>query len=571
MDHRFLGDSPKRSGRNYFVEEPATHKCLRPQCCSGSPSRRVKCCSICILTVFQAGAKGFPCYTGARSRGKTFLVNREPMKTFSLPFFKLQILLLVGLSLFSSAGWASETRVDATGGLTTILDDETDNLDLFLDGNPAGLVLLNTRDRFDLAGEWAYWDQEGPWGSNKQQAFTTIPRYTDNPIKYEGLMLFPDPHWAVQVLGDVLVNQGVSVTTYSNDTETTSQYRGLVRVAYALPFAAFGLEILNIESDKAFDPGLYNPYVGLLSGTAGENQTLVKAGLITTFPDRSSAQDPRWEAGAYFQTQLGSNLQNQTLNLFYLNSPSFAVNQVTSWDDYYVWGAELLYELPSVLKIRFAAALTDSNNDFEQTVPYTSAYFGALGKFHSYQFQSMNTNGAFKLTLPFSDTENLKLGGMVSEFFYNQDFLRTGGTVYDNKDRQQILTAFGIGLENPREYTMGLQWKSQSYTSGANAINPAGTSSSLSSTDYAYYQVAFGGEKWVSATWALRLGLVEEVDDYSATAISSLTTTINAGAGVEEAFGRLDFRFWLGQASDLNNQASTLGLLGAEVSTTLFL
>ena len=461
------------------------------------------------------------------------------MKTFSLPL--LRLLLLVGLALTSSAGWASETRVDSAGGLTTILDDETDTLDLFLDGNPAGLVLLNTRERLDLSAEWSYSDQEGPWGSNKQQVFTTIPRYTDAPIKYEGLMFFPDPHWAVQVLGDVFTNQGVSIANYSNNTETSSQYRGLVRAAYALPFAALGVEILDVESDKAFDPGLYNPYVGLASGAGGQNQTLVKAGFITTFPDRTSPQDPRWEAGAYFQTQLGSSLLNQNLSLFYLNSPAFTANQVTTWDDYYVWGAELLYELPSVLKIRFSAALTDSDNDFEQTVPYTSPYFSSLNKFHSYQYQAMNTTAAFRLTLPFSETENLKLGGALSGFFYNQDFLRTAGTVYDNKDRQQIVTSFGIGLENPKDYTMGLQWKSQSYTSGNDSINNPGTVSTVSAADYAYYQLAFGGERWVSSTWAFRLGLVEEVDDHTATSISSLTTTISCryrwGVGLATGLG----------------------------------
>ena len=484
-------------------------------------------------------------------------------------FFRL--LLLVGCAFLPTIGSGSEYRVDSTGGLTTVLDDETDNLDLFLDGNPAGLVLLNTKDRFDLSGEWAYSDQEGPWGSNKQQVFTTIPRYTDNPIKYEGLMLFPDPHWAVQVLGDVFINQGVSVTTFSNDTEATSQYRGLIRAAYAFSFASLGVEILDVETDKAYDPGLYNPFVGLSSGSSGQNQWLVKVGAITTFPERVSPQDSRWQAGAYFQTQLGTSLQNQQLNFFYLNTPPFNVSQVNTTDAYTVWGAELLYELPSVLKIRFSVSLTDLDSDFEQTVPYTSAYFSALEKFHSYQYQAMNTTGAFKWTLPFSETENLKIGGALSDFFYNQDYLRPNGTAYDNKDRQQIGSSLGIGLDCPKEYTLGLQWKSLSYTSGSNAINSSGTQSTLSSSDYTYYQLAFGGEKWVSGTWALRLGIIAEEDDYSATSISALTTTLNLGAGLQQIFGRVDFRFFLGQATDMANSSNTTGLIGAQFSAALFL
>ncbi|HJT24022.1 MAG TPA: hypothetical protein VJ873_05565 [bacterium] len=492
------------------------------------------------------------------------------MKTFSQTFLGL-LLLLGWIALFPSAGRASEARVDSTGGLTTILDDETDNLDLFLDGNPAGLVLLNTRDRFDLAGEWSYSDKEGPWGSDKRQVLSTIPRSTDNPVKYEGLMLFPDPHWAVQVAGDALVNQGVPSSLYSNDTETDFQYRGILRAAYALPALSLGLEILDMESDNRFDPGLYNPYVGIASGSAAQNQLLLKSGFIATFPERTSPQDPRWQAGGYFEAQLGSAALDKTLDVFYNGSPSFPVRQTDSTADFTRWGAELLYELPSVAKLRLTASLVNSDDDFEQSVPAASAYFGNLPRYRSSRFQSVDVAAAFKLNLPFSDADNLKIGGSLDGFFSNQDILRVDGSVSSNNQRDQVGTSFGIGLENPKEYTMGVQWKSLSHAKAGDAVNVAGTSASLSGTDYAYYQVAFGGEKWISSTWAFRLGLVGEVDDDSATSISSLTTTINAGAGVEEVFGRVDFRLWLGQAGDLNNQANTQGLIGTQVSATIFL
>ncbi len=492
------------------------------------------------------------------------------MKTFSLMLIRL-LLLLVGWVLIPTVGSASETRVDATGGLTTILDDETDNLDLFLDGNPAGLLLLNTRDRFDLAGEWSYTDQEGPWGSNKQQIFTTIPRYTDNPIDYEGLMLFPDPHWAVQVLGDVFIDQGVTVANPAADTETTSQYRELVRAAYALPFAALGLELLDVEQDKAFDPGLYNPTVGIVSGSGSEDQWFAKFGFITTFPGPASPEDPRWQAGGYFETQLGPSPYGQDLNVYYLNSPSFLLGQTTTTTDYTDWGAELLYDLPSVARVRFTVGMVNSDSDFQQTVPYASSDFSDLAKYHLAQFQSMTVSGAFKLSLPFTESENVKLGGSVTGYFTNQDDIRPDGTVMDNKEKQQVATTLGIGLEDPKDYTMGLQWKSLSYTNGSDVIDNPGTISALGGVDYAYYQLVFGGEKWIFPVWALRLGLVGEVDDYTALSTSALTTTLNAGTGLEEAFGRLDFRFWVGSVTGLDNSADTLGLVGAELSTTLFL
>src|ERR1019366_384530 len=199
-------------------------------------------------------------------------MNRVMRITFCL-------LLLVGLAGKPTISYASENPVEATGGLTTIMTDETNDLSLFLDGNPAGLALLNTRSRFDLSGQWFYSDQEGPWRSNKQQTWTTIPRVSDNTIRYEGLMLFPTPNWAFQVLGDFLSTQGLPV--YLSDTNTLSQYRGLVRAAYALPFGAIGLEFLKIESDNNYDPGLLNAYTGLSSSSSGQNQMLIKTGIAT--------------------------------------------------------------------------------------------------------------------------------------------------------------------------------------------------------------------------------------------------------------------------------------------------
>lgn len=487
------------------------------------------------------------------------------------PFYPILpgLLLLVGFGLLPIMGSASETRVDSTGGLITVLKDETDDLNLFLDGNPAGLVLLNTRNRFDIAGEWSYSSQQGPWGSDKPQVFTSIPRYTDSPVPYEGLMLFPDPHWAVQVSGDVFYNQGVTV--FSNDTETGSQWRELVRAAYAFPSASLGIELMEVESGKAYNAGLYNPYVGVASGNGSQDQLFLKTGFIATFPGPASPQDPRWQVGAYFLTQVGSSDLSQNLNVFYANSIPFQVGQTTTTTDYANWCGEFLWELPSIAKILLSASTIGSNTDFTQTVAYTTADFGDLAKYHLTDFQSVNVTGAFKLSLPYSDTENLKLGGSIAGNFDTQDVLTPAGTVLDNEKRSQIVTSLGIGLESPGEYTLGLQWKSLGYLGGSGVINNSGIQAPLSGLNYGYSQLAFGGEKWISPIWALRLGLVAEDDSYNASSVNTLTMTINAGAGLEKVFGRIDGRIWLGQASDLNNSSNTIGVIGAEVSTTFFL
>ncbi|HTC20559.1 MAG TPA: hypothetical protein VK859_06925 [bacterium] len=493
-------------------------------------------------------------------------------QTLSVP------LVLVGFALLPTISPASETRVDSTGGLTTLLDDETDNLSLFLDGNPAGLVLLNTRDRLDVSGELSYLDQEGPWGSNRQLVLTTIPRYTDNPIKYEGLMLFPDPHWAVQVLGDFFLDQGVSVAGFTgdalppSDTNTQRQYRGLIRVSYAFPFGAAGLEVLNSQKDSRDDPGLWNPDVGLSSGASGQNQTLVKTGIITTFPANLSPESPRWQAGGWFTAQLGPDSENQILNLYYSGSPSFPLTQIIATSDYWEWDAELLYELPSIAKIRLSADMATSSTDLTQTVPFTSPDFDqlSLGPYRYSQFQSFTLACAFKCSLPVSEEENFKVGGNLTGYFLSLDLLNPDGSVDSGQGNQKIGTQLGIGLDSPKDYTMGLQWKSVSRLNGNDSINNPGIALGVPAGGD-LYQLAFGGEKWLAVTWAFRMGLVLEEDVDGQTSQKNFSTTINAGIGLEKAFGRADIRFFLGQTSDLNDSANTVGVTGAQLATTVFL
>jgi hypothetical protein len=62
-------------------------------------------------------------------------------------------LLLTAWALVTLPCSATETRVDSTGGLSLVMTDESDQIDPFIFGNPAGLALLSPQNRLDYSYE----------------------------------------------------------------------------------------------------------------------------------------------------------------------------------------------------------------------------------------------------------------------------------------------------------------------------------------------------------------------------------------------------------------------------------
>ncbi len=470
--------------------------------------------------------------------------------------------LFLPLSLF-----ASETRVDSAGGITSVMDDETNNGDMFLDGNPAGLILLKTHDRLDLAGQWTYSSSLPVTAGSYQQTFSTIPRLTnDSVIKYEGLMLFPDPHWAVQLAGDFLYPQGQNVYYY--DTYSTQQFRSLVRAAYDAGPVALGLEVSDNEIDNSYDPGLFSTTVGLASGSSQDNKCHVRGGIITTFPDGQDKDSPNWQIGGVFETQLGYDVLNLNTQRFYYNSPAFNLQQQTSTTDYYYFGPEVRYEIPGRLLVRFSSFVTNDYTHFLQTASQAVTEFPDLGPYVSSQYQNMTNLGLFRLTLPLSDKTNLKLGGSLTAYLYNIDLIGKNANVYNNQNRQQVNGTFGIGLESPGDYNLGLQFIGQSYISEVQLV----ADNSTTATDYNYYHLALGGEKKVGSNWALRGGLVMEDDIYTVSKdLNTLYLDLTSGLGYEDKNLRLDAKGVLGEGVNVNNSGSNSLQTEAELQGTFFL
>lgn len=488
---------------------------------------------------------------------------------------KTRTWILLGLLLGAAVGpaslGASETRVDSAGGINGVLDDETNNGDLFLDGNPAGLVLLQTRDRFDPAGQYTLTDTRPPGVGSTQITLTTFPRLSaDSVIRYEGLMVFPDSHWAFQLGGDFLASQGAVATNYVADTYAPRQYWELLRVAYnAGPFS-LGLEVSNDEQDNQYDAGLFSTTVGQSSGSNNENQTRLRAGVVTTFPENQDKDAPHWELGGVFETQLGSDVTAFQGERFYLDTAPFLIQQNTSTTQYYFFGPEVRYELPGVLILRFYSFVTNDYTTFSQQLTPSTPGFANLPPFILTQFQSMNNLGSFRLTVPLSPTENLKLGGTLQAYLYNVDVLGTGHNVASDQDRAQISGSFGIGLDHPGDSTWGFQFTTQNYAHDDQVVS----TDVLTATDYDLYQFALGGEKWLTPHFALRGGLIVEDDIYSQSADQTiLNTSAVAGLGYEDKGLKLDTKFLLGQEANLNYLiADTYSLLlGIEIQGTLFL
>ena len=451
--------------------------------------------------------------------------------------------------------------------------NETDNTDLFLDGNPAGLLLLDTHDRLDWAGQWAYSNTQPSGFGSTQQTFGTAPRFSnDSVIRYEGLMVFPDPHWAFQLAGDFLYPQGQTAGNYSADTFSTRQYRELIRAAYGAGPFSFGLEVSNVEEDNFYDPGLFSASGGTTiiqsSGSNGENKTHVRTGLVASFPDHPEKDEPRWQVGGIFETQLGSDLTQFEGERDVLGAPPFSLQQDTSLTQYYYFGPELRYEVPGRLILKFYSFITNDYTNFSESASPPNANFPDDSPYVSSQFQSMVNFGAFRMTLPAAGSENLKLGGSLTATLTNTNLLGPLGHVTDNQNRQQINGTLGIGLESPGHSLWGLQFSSQNFTHDNEKIS----AKTLTSNDYDLYQIALGGEKWLSTPFALRAGLVVEEDVYNLnTGLNTLTTSLTTGFGLQEKRMKLDTKFILGSGFGLNGSGSRTLLLGAEIQGTFFL
>jgi hypothetical protein len=478
----------------------------------------------------------------------------------------LAVFMVLGMNAKPSG--ASEIRVDALGGLTTVATDETADLNLFLDGNPAALSLLPAQTRLDLAGQWAATDSPAASVSSpglSQQTFTTFPRTQDKVIGYQGLMVFLTPQWALQVSGDL--NGPQHKNAFSDlDVQNESDAPLFLRTSYNFGFVALGLEAGDTQSDQTFLPGLFDSGVSVLSGQSGENQGWGKAGLVAHFQEGTDASSPLWQIGLGAQVNLSPDQQDQTLVMAFLSQPSFTLRRLFALHDEDFSGG-LFYEIPGQWQGRLSFHADDLKTGLTQSASTPSSQFQDLPSFALSDCQSVTLQAAAKGRLHFSDVD-LKLGGSFQTTFVSQKIYLPS----EENQQTQIETAFGLGLEAPEDYLVGLQFKSKTLIGDSLSPEAAGADGEAD-PNVDTYQIALGGEKWLSAEWALRIGVINEIDfERSLPQLQTLNSSVVGGVGLREENLNLDAKLLLGEIFPLNDGAVPITTqAGFAVAGTFFL
>jgi hypothetical protein len=479
------------------------------------------------------------------------------------------------ISFFLSLGYpianASETRVDSLGGLTTIVTDETADLNLFLDGNPAALALLPQQNRLDLSGQWADSTFPPPAlnGGFQEQTLSTFPRTENKDIGYQGWLGFLSPQWAMQVTGG-LDNPRNQPAFSQLDQYNLTDALALFRTALNWGPLAFGIETRDQQIDQTFAPGAFNNDVDVLSGTTGENRWTLKTGIVAHAIEGDSTLSPHWQLGGFFETGLAPDNETQALSVFYPSQSPFELQRLFNLSQS-SGTVEIYYENPQSLQLRFSASSSALQTRFSQTVPSPSMDFQTVPAYSLSNDEGVSLTGAAKIRIHFSDVD-LKIGAAVTCGFLTQKLFQPGGTLLETDRHQQVQTALGIGLEAPEDYTVGLQFQSRNDLGGSfNPLDAGAAGQADPNLDA--YQIALGGEKWISPEWALRIGILNEIDvERFSPYQQTLASSVVGGMGLREDNFLLDAKLLLGEVFPLNDaSAPDTSQTGFELSGTFYL
>jgi len=489
----------------------------------------------------------------------------------AMPFASRTLAWLLPLALAAPALFASELRVMSMGGLSSVVNDETADLNLFLDGNPAGLSLLPVQNRLDLAGQWTASQTpavsaETPGWS--QQTLTTRPGTAPKVIGYHGLQLFLSPQWALQASGDLA---GLRQSPAFGDGDLFNQDGSLffARAAYNLGPLALGAETQSAQIHQAFSPGVFASGVSLSGGQSSENQWELKAGALGHFTEGADSAAAHWQGGGFFHSTLSPDQPDQTLTLYGSGQPPFKLHRLFDLQTQGFTG-EIFYERPGELQARLSLDLSESKTHLTQSASAAVSQYPDFSSPLSDQ-KTLSVAGAAKGRWHFSDVD-LKWGASLQCAGVDEKTYGSGGAPGPDLHQTQWEALAGIGLEAPEDYLVGLQLKCDFLAGGTLGPEASGDLQEAPPNQNSC-QAALGGEKWISPDWALRIGVVNEIDfGRSAPFTQKLLSNVVGGVGWRGENLQVDGELTLGETFPLNDGSLPLTTqTGFALAGTFFL
>ncbi|HTC20786.1 MAG TPA: hypothetical protein VK859_08060 [bacterium] len=463
------------------------------------------------------------------------------------------LLLLVSLALAGIPKvLASETRVDSTGGLSLVMDDESVAINPYIYSNPAGLGLLPVQNRFDYTEEWL---RETAASTNEIiHLYGTYNDVGNSKFYYQGLTVWPTDRWAVQADADLFNNDNGNFT-YDLPPLTNDRTREYVRTTYNFGPFVLGASLIPVQLNQTFNSYSTNPssLFETTSGTGTYNSLTGTGGLLVCFPGDPGPKQSRLELGGTFGSQLGMNQQKNDFGLEYNSVTPINLTDTYLTTTDITWQPQIFYEIPG----SFQGALLGQFNRTNVTTQVVSTDTTLIKSTATYNSDNTTYSigvATFKMTNSLSPSLNFKTGGYFSLESATDDTFKSNGNPSNDGTINTWVGQMGVGVESPGSFTVGLQAQITS-------ANGQSVTNGLSPVNYLSYQFTVGGERWLSQDWAFRMGIVFENDlntgdqDYATLYYPVgpdqriTATTLTAGVGYQDSHLKTDFMFWTGQPS----------------------
>jgi hypothetical protein len=474
------------------------------------------------------------------------------------------------LLLSQNPSHASDARVDSMGGLTLVATDESDDINPFTLGNPAGLALLAPQSRFDADAQW--FKESYPPTSDLFHVYGTMSELNNDNVKYHGLMVFLNNNWAVQVDGDTLHTE--SQSDYSANIYTDDRYRELFRTAYNFGPFVLGGEVRPEQTSIVFKPYNINLSTNVTNGTGTETALTGTAGLLANLLGNDPKQS-HLRIGGIVSSQLNPTQEINSLSVIYSGSTTLTLTDTFTDSNVLTWGPEIYFESSKNFQASVFGHFSNFNVSFEEDSSNPGALIGT-SPFNAETGTLAIGAAVFKMTIPLTDSINLKGGGLVSAESADTSNFSPSGSANGGVSLNAWTAQAGVGFDDPQDYTLGIQANFEQITGNQ------GNASSVSMTNFFDYKICVGGERWLSKDWAMRLGVTYEDANNMGTAQQNqflfpvypgqhvTTTTIVAGIGYQDSHLKIDVNLSEAQPNLSDDDPREYGeIYGAQIATSL--